>query len=111
MRSVNSKFHYVYLLRCADRALYTGYTIDPERRLGLHNRGIASKFTRSRLPVTIVHLEKFRSKSRALRREVEIKRMKRREKLALCSIAFEIRGKPVLEKKRGSPLPPIDRYV
>ncbi|MGI0080275.1 MAG: GIY-YIG nuclease family protein, partial [Nitrososphaerales archaeon] len=62
---------------------YTGYTVDPEQRLRLHNLGRASKFTRARLPVEMVHLERFRSKSRALKREIGIKRMSRKKKIEL----------------------------
>jgi putative endonuclease len=79
-------YHYVYVLNCANGELYTGYTTDPDRRLRLHNLGIASKFTRSRLPVTMVHLEKFPTRSMALKREIQIKKMKKREKLRLCAI-------------------------
>ncbi len=77
------KSHYVYILRCGNGELYTGYTVDPERRLRLHNLGRASKFTRARLPVEMVHLERFRSKSRALKREIGIKRMSRKKKIEL----------------------------
>jgi putative endonuclease len=80
-------WHYVYILNCDNGDLYTGYTTDPDRRLRLHNLGVASKFTRSRLPVKIVHKEKFRSKSKALKREIEIKNLKRSEKLKLCGLA------------------------
>jgi len=75
--------HIVYIVRCSTGDLYTGYTLDLERRLKLHNRGKASKFTRSRRPVRLVHIERFNSKSEALRREISIKRMARREKLRL----------------------------
>ena len=77
------KSHYVYILRCSNGDLYTGYTVDPERRLRLHNEGRASKFTRSRLPVKIVHLERYYSRSHALKREFAIKRMPRSQKLGL----------------------------
>lgn len=77
--------YYVYLLRCRDGTLYTGYTDDPERRLRVHNAGKGSKYTRSRLPVELVYQEQCPDKSAALRREREIKRMRRAEKLALIS--------------------------
>ena len=80
------KSHYVYVLSCAKGELYTGYTVDPNKRIRLHNLGIASKFTRSRLPVTMIHLEKFRTKSSALKREIQIKKMKRRDKQRLCGL-------------------------
>lgn len=77
--------YYVYLLRCRDGTLYTGYTDNPERRLRVHNAGKGAKYTRSRLPVELVYQEQCPDKSAALRREREIKRMRRAEKLALIS--------------------------
>ncbi len=77
--------YYVYLLRCRDGTLYTGYTDDPERRLRVHNAGKGAKYTRSRLPVELVYQEQCPDKSAALRREREIKGMRRAEKLALIS--------------------------
>ena len=75
----------VYILQCRDGTLYTGYTDDPERRLRVHNAGKGAKYTRSRLPVELVYQEQCPDKSAALRREREIKRMRRAEKLALIS--------------------------
>ena len=77
--------YYVYLLRCRDGTLYTGYTDNPERRLRVHNAGKGAKYTRARLPVELVYQEQCPDKSAALRREREIKRMRRAEKLALIS--------------------------
>ena len=75
----------VYILRCADGTLYTGWTNDPERRFAAHNAGTASKYTRSRLPVEPVYIEPCADKSAALRREAAIKRLPRAEKLRLIS--------------------------
>ena len=77
--------YYVYLLRCRDGTLYTGYTDDPERRLRVHNAGKGAKYTRSRLPVELVYQEQCPDKSAALRREREITRRRRADKLALIS--------------------------
>ena len=76
---------YVYILRCADGTLYTGYTDNPERRARVHNAGKGAKYTRSRLPVELVYREAFGDKSAALRREREIKRLTRAQKLALIA--------------------------
>ncbi len=76
---------YVYILRCADDTLYTGYTDDPERRLRVHNAGKGAKYTRSRLPVELVYRETLEDKSAALRREREIKGLTREKKLALIA--------------------------
>ena len=73
----------VYILKCSDGSLYTGITNNPERRLKAHNAGTASKYTRVRRPVEFVYIEKAPDKSAALRREIEIKKLSRSEKLAL----------------------------
>ena len=76
---------YTYLLRCADGTLYCGWTNDIEKRLAAHNSGKASKYTRSRLPAELVYLEVFETKQEAMSREAQIKRLSRRQKLALIS--------------------------
>lgn len=72
-----------YLLECADGTLYTGISNDLPRRLGQHGRGVASKYTRTRLPVRLRWSERHPDRSAALRREAEIKRLPRARKLAL----------------------------
>jgi UV DNA damage endonuclease len=74
---------YVYLMRCADGSLYTGISKDVARRLEQHNAGTASRYTRSRLPVQLVHQESQSSHSLALKRELAIKALSRREKESL----------------------------
>jgi predicted GIY-YIG superfamily endonuclease len=74
---------FVYILRCADGTLYTGITTDLARRTEQHNAGTASRYTRSRCPVKLVYQEPQRSQSLALKREAAIKRLTRRQKLAL----------------------------
>lgn len=74
---------YVYMLRCRDGSLYTGYTDDPQRRLAVHNSGKGAKYTKSRLPVELVYTETLESKSDALRRECAIKQMQKPQKEAL----------------------------
>ena len=77
--------HFVYVLNCANKYLYTGYTVDLPRRLLQHRRGIGSKFTRSHLPVELVYSEAFRSRSLALKREFAIKKLPRAKKLLLIA--------------------------
>ena len=72
--------HYVYIVRCADGTLYTGYARDPQARAIAHNNGRGAKYTAGRRPVTLVHVEMFRSKGHALRREHEIKQWPRIKK-------------------------------
>lgn len=74
------KGQYVYVLRCSDGTLYTGWTTDPARRLQTHNSGKGAKYTRTRLPVEIVYCECFEKKSDALRREAQIKRLTKNDK-------------------------------
>ncbi|MBQ9832714.1 MAG: GIY-YIG nuclease family protein [Clostridia bacterium] len=75
--------YYTYILKCADGTLYTGYTDDLDKRLTVHNSGKGAKYTRSRLPVVLVYSESHESKSDALKRELAIKSMSRKEKLEL----------------------------
>lgn len=76
---------YVYMLRCGDDTLYTGVTDDVERRLAAHRAGKGAKYTRGRGPLELVYREEQPDKSAALRREIQIKRLSRRDKLALCA--------------------------
>lgn len=76
---------YVYILKCSDGSYYTGFTTDIERRLSEHNQGIGSKYTRSRLPVECVYLEELFSKSEAMKQEIAIKKMSRKEKEAFIN--------------------------
>ena len=73
----------MYVVRCSDGSYYTGYTTDVERRVDEHNAGEGAKYTRGRTPVTLVHAERYDSRSVALRREHEIKALRREEKEAL----------------------------
>lgn len=75
---------YVYMLRCGDGTLYTGVTDDVQRRLAAHRAGRGAKYTRGRGPLELVYREEQPDKSAALRRELQIKRLSRRDKLALC---------------------------
>jgi putative endonuclease len=76
---------WVYLLRCADGSLYCGWTIDVERRLAAHAAGRASRYTRSRRPVTLAFALPLPTRTAARRAEAAIKRLTRGEKLALAA--------------------------
>lgn len=73
----------VYILRCGDGTLYTGATVDLSRRLAQHQAGTGAAYTRSRLPVALVFSEPAADRSAALRREAALKKLSRKEKLAL----------------------------
>ena len=75
--------YWVYILRCGDDSLYTGIARDVDRRLAIHRSGKGAKYTRSRLPLTVVYREEQPDKPAALRREMAIKRLTRAEKLRL----------------------------
>lgn len=74
----------VYILRCADETLYTGITNDFPKRLAQHEKGIGAKYTKGRGPFEVVFSEQCPDKSAALKRELEIKVMKREEKFFLA---------------------------
>ena len=71
---------YVYILRCGDGSLYTGITVDLNKRLAAHRSGKGAKYTRGRGPRELVHSEICATHSDALRRELEIKALPREEK-------------------------------
>jgi putative endonuclease len=78
---------WVYLLRCRDGSLYTGWTIDLERRLARHRAGTASRYTASRLPVELALAMPMPTRTAARREEARIKRLPRAAKVALLEDA------------------------
>lgn len=75
--------YFVYLLECIDNSVYTGITTNIERRLKEHISGKASRYTSAHGAVRILYTEEFKDRSGALKREAEIKKLKREEKLHL----------------------------
>lgn len=75
--------YFVYLLECKDGTIYTGITTDIKRRFEEHKNGIGSRYTRSRKVKRILYTEKHKNRSSATKREIEIKKMSRKMKLAL----------------------------
>ncbi|WP_338247361.1 GIY-YIG nuclease family protein [Dictyobacter halimunensis] len=80
---MNSALHYVYIVRCVDGTLYTGYATDVARRVATHNAGKGARYTRARLPVELLASWEFATKNEALRIEYALKRWPRRQKLLL----------------------------
>lgn len=76
---------FVYLLECSDKTYYCGYTTDVKARLAKHNAGKGAKYTRGRLPAKLAYFERKSSKSAAIKREAEIKKMQRTQKAALIN--------------------------
>jgi putative endonuclease len=75
--------HFVYMVRCSDGTLYTGYARDPQKREQVHNTGRGAKYTSRRRPVSLVYSEACASLSEALKREHTLKSLSRGEKEAL----------------------------
>ena len=71
--------NYTYIVRCRDGSLYTGWTNNLEKRIKDHNSGRGAKYTKSRRPVLLAYYEEFATKEEAMRREWEIKQLKRQE--------------------------------
>ena len=79
----SSQSWFVYMVRCADDSLYTGIAVDVAARIETHNAGKGARYTRSRLPVRLVHREHAANRSAASQREHQLKRLSRTAKLAL----------------------------
>jgi len=75
--------NYTYLLECADKTLYCGWTNNLEKRVKAHNSGLGAKYTKPRRPVVLVYYEEFETKEEAMRREFAIKKLTRKEKESL----------------------------
>ena len=76
--------YYLYILKCADKTLYTGITTDLKRRVAEHNNSkLGAKYTSSRGPVKLVYSKRFKNRSSASKEEARIKKLKRIKKLQL----------------------------
>lgn len=80
---------HVYILHCGDGSLYTGITNNLDERIQAHENGIGARYTRGKAPFTIVYKEACPDRSDASRREAEIKKLDRREKLILCGMLID----------------------
>jgi len=94
--------NYVYLLRCGDDSLYCGWTTDLQNRLKAHTSGKGAKYTRSRLPVTLVWWKTFATRQEAMSREWHIKHLSKAEKEALIQKERQSRSK-TMELFEGRP--------
>ena len=93
---------WVYMLRCADGSLYTGWSSDLQRRLARHSAGTASRYTASRLPVALAMALPMPDRSAAMREEARIKRLSRAEKLALIGSLDPPPHVVAVEGRRGA---------
>ncbi len=76
---------YCYIVECADGTYYTGWAIDPEKRVQVHNKGRGAKYTKMRLPVKLVYVEEQPDRKTAMKRERAIKKMTREKKQKLIT--------------------------
>jgi predicted GIY-YIG superfamily endonuclease len=76
---------HVYIIRCGDGTLYTGIAADVRRRLAEHRAGVGAKYTRGRGPLRLVHRERCATRSAALVREAQLKRLTRMQKLRIVN--------------------------
>lgn len=82
---IKSKPWHVYILRCGDGTLYTGIALDLDQRLETHGSGKGSRYVRSKKTFRLVYQERLAGRSAASKREAEIKKMTRRQKLSLIA--------------------------
>ena len=85
---------YCYIVECADGTYYTGWAIDPAKRVAMHNKGRGARYTRTRCPVKLVYVEELPDRKTAMKREIAIKRLGRTGKSKLIQ---EEKGKYVAE--------------
>lgn len=79
-----SNMYYIYILECSDKTLYTGITTDLERRIIEHNSSpLWAKYTKSRRPVKLLYFEEYENRSWASKREIEIKKLTKKQKIEL----------------------------
>ncbi|HKJ38866.1 MAG TPA: GIY-YIG nuclease family protein [Anaerolineales bacterium] len=74
---------FCYIVECADGTYYTGWAVDPEKRVDVHNKGRGAKYTKTRRPVKLMYVEEQPDRSTALKRERAIKKMTREKKQKL----------------------------
>ena len=93
--------HYMYVLECADGSLYTGYAVDVQARLAVHNAGKGAKYTRARLAVSLLAYAEFSTKHDAMHTEYAFKQLSRNEKDALLAVASHSSFEEALEELLG----------
>ena len=76
---------FIYIIKCSDEKLYVGITADVEKRVKLHNKGLACRFTKYRHPVELLYQEAYPTKSSARTREIKLKGFSRSKKLEVIS--------------------------
>jgi putative endonuclease len=91
---------YCYIVECADGTYYTGWAVDPVKRVAIHNKGRGARYTRTRAPVKLVYVEELPDRKSAMKREIAIKRLTRDRKGKLINEAgsrYEVKEKTLRE--------------
>lgn len=91
-KSFMGNSHFVYILQCKDKTLYTGYTTDVRERLNKHRSGKGAKYTRGRGPFKVRYVEELSTKEQAMSKEYAIKKLTKDQKLELIKL-YEKGGK------------------
>ena len=91
---------FVYIIRCSDGTLYTGWAVDVAARVQVHNAGRGARYTRTRRPVTLIYREEVVTRAEALKRELQIKRLPREKKLALAQPPSRKRTKSLHSQRK-----------
>lgn len=76
---------YCYIVECADGTYYTGWAVNPEKRVAVHNKGRGARYTKTRIPVKLIYVEELPDRKSAMKREIAIKRMSHEQKKKLIS--------------------------
>jgi putative endonuclease len=84
---------YCYIVECADGTYYTGWAINPEKRVAVHNKGRGARYTRTRVPVKLVYVEELPDRKSAMKREIAIKKMGRGGKNKLIGEKWKVKRK------------------
>ena len=87
------KAAYVYMVRCTDGTLYTGWSTDPAARLRAHQSGKGARYTRAKGAAALAYVERCADKPAALRREAALKKLPKAQKELLCR-AWQAAEKP-----------------
>ncbi len=90
--------YYIYILECCDGSYYTGYTTNVEKRLAVHQDGKGAKYTKGRLPLSLVYEESYQTKSEALKREYAIKQLTKSQKKLMIESGEAIEYSRKLQK-------------
>ena len=98
---------FVYIVRCSDNTLYTGWAVDVAARVKAHNAGRGAKYTRVRLPVKLVYSEELPTRAEAMKRERQIKRYPRARKLELCQRMKRVKRMKRHEHRRSPLIPSV----